>query len=102
MLQHDAIGPAARARGRRADAAALRSGADLRLVGHLGLRDDPAGRRVYTGEIDARAPADRAPASVAAGEIAGSQRGPLGELDIDSRVVLLEADNLTTAQDGNA
>ncbi len=83
-----------------ADAVAAK--AELRLFVHLDLGDEPTGRRVQPGEVDAGGLAGSAASSVTADQILRSQGGVIGELDVDPGVVLSEADHLAAAKYGNA
>ena len=62
--------------------------AQLRLLGHLDLGDQGAGRRVPPGELDAGRLADQAAPSVAPDEVLRPQRLAVGQLDVDAGVVL--------------
>ena len=75
--------------------------AELRFLGHLDLGDHPAGRRVQPGEVDTGFLADQTASSVAADEVLRPERRGVGQLDLDSGVVLGEAHHLTLAKDRN-
>jgi hypothetical protein len=81
------------------DAATLGAHADLRLLVHLDLGDQVAGRRIPPWEVDASRLANQAAAPVAPDEVVGSKRCVAGQLDIDAGVVLREADHLAAAKD---
>ena len=70
-----------------------------RLLGHLDLGDQVAGRRIRPGELDAGGLADQTASSVAPDEIFRPQRLAIGQLDVDAGVVLREAGHLTSAID---
>ena len=76
------------------DAEGVMAGALRGLLGHLGLGDQVALRRIRPGELDAGSLADDAPSSVAADEIPGPQRPAAGQRDVDAGVVLSEACHL--------
>ena len=81
------------------DAATLGAHADLRLLVHLDLGDQVAGRRVPPGEVDAGRLADQAASAVAPDEVLRPQRRAAGQLDVDAGVVLREAHHLALAED---
>ena len=83
------------------DAVGVLTGAHLRLLGHLGLRDQGTGRRIPPGELDAGGLPDHAASAVAPDEILGPQRLALGQLDVDAGVVLRKARHLASAMDGH-
>jgi hypothetical protein len=83
------------------DAATLGAHAELRLLVHLDLGDQPAGGRIPPGELDAGRLPDQAASSVAADEIVRPQRPAIGQLDVDAGVVLGEARHRTLAMDRN-
>src|SRR5262249_32202391 len=83
------------------DATTLGSHADHRLLVHLGLGDQPAGRGIQSGEVDSGCLSNHTASSVAADEILPAQRRAPGHLDIDAGVVLREVDDLAPARDGN-
>ncbi len=83
------------------DAAGVLAGAQLRLLGHLDLGDQGAGRRIPPGELDAGLLADEAASSVAPDEVLRPQRLAVGQLDVDAGVVLREPRHLTFAVDGH-
>ena len=76
------------------DADVVVAHAQLRLLGHLGLGDQVAPRRIPPGELDAGRFADHAASSVAPDEILRSQRPAVGQRDIDAGVVLRKAGHL--------
>ena len=84
-----------------ADATTLAAHAELRLLVHLDLGDDPAGRGIQPGEVDPGGLADQAASSVAADEILRPERRVPGHLDIDAGVVLREAHHLPATKDRN-
>jgi hypothetical protein len=71
--------------------------AQLRLLGHLDLGDEGAGRCLPPREVDAGCLANDASASVAAHEVLGRQRPTVRQLDFDTCVVLREAGHLVPA-----
>ena len=71
----------------------------LRLLGHLGLGDQAARRRIPPRELDAGGLADQAASSVAPDEVLRPQRPAVGQLDVDAGVVLREPRHLTSAID---
>ena len=73
--------------------------AQLRLLGHLDLGDQVAGRRIRAGELDAGCLADQAASAIASDEIFRPQRLAVGQLDVDAGVVLREAGHFTSAID---
>ena len=73
--------------------------APCRLLGHLGLGDQPARRRIPPGELDAGCLANQAASAVAPDEILRPQRLPIGERDVDAGVVLRETRHVTSAID---
>ncbi len=73
--------------------------AQFRLLGHLDLGDQAAGRRVPAGELDAGCLADKTAPSVAPHEVLRPQRPAVGELDVDAGFALPEARHLTSAVD---
>jgi hypothetical protein len=73
--------------------------AKFRLLGHLHLGDQGAGRRVPPRELDSRCLADQAATSVAPDEVLRPQRLAVGQLDIDAGVALREASHLASAMD---
>src|SRR5207237_7932105 len=81
------------------DATTLGAHADLRLLVHLDLGDQPAGRGIQPGEVDTGCLADQAASSVAADEILRPDRRVPGHLDIDAGVVLSEAHHLAATKD---
>jgi len=83
-----------------ADGVLARGGAadaQLRLLGHLGLGDEAARRRIPAGKLDPGGPADEAATSVAPDEIVRAQVPAVGQMDVDSGIVLGEADHITPA-----
>ena len=78
-------------------AAGVVADAQFRLLGHLDLGDQGAGRRVPTGELDAGCLADQTASSVAADEVLRLQRLALGQLDVDAGVVLRDTGRFTSA-----
>src|SRR5262249_46086669 len=82
-------------------AGAVATEAELRLLVHLDLGDHPAGRGLQPGKVDAGCLPDRAPSSVAADEVRRPERRVAGQLDIDTAVVLREADHLAATKDRN-
>src|SRR5918995_2719098 len=70
-----------------------------RLLGHLDLGDQGAGRRIPPGELDAGGLPDQTASSVAPDEIFRSQRLAVGELDVDAGVVLRETRHFTSTID---
>ena len=83
------------------DADGVLAHAQLRLLGHLDLGDQGAGRRVPPGELDAGRLADEASSTVAPDEVVRPQRLAVGQLDVDAGVVLREPGRLTVAIDGH-
>ena len=71
--------------------------AQFRLLGHLDLGDQAAGRRVPSGELDAGCLPDQAATSVAPDEISGTERLAIGQRDVDAGAVLCETRDLTRA-----
>ena len=72
------------------------------LVGtlaHLDLGDQVAARGVPARELDARRPPDQAASSVAADEILGPQRLPVGEVHVNAPLVLLKPGHLAAVLD---
>ena len=102
LEQHDPVRPAALRPVDGTDAATLGAHADLRLLVHLDLGDQVAGRRVPPGEVDAGRLADQAAPSVAPDEVLRSERRVVGQLDVDAGVVLREAHHLAAAKDRDA
>ena len=99
LLQHDPVRPSALLPVERTDASALAAHADLRLLVHLDLGDQPAGRRIPPGELDAgRLPDHTAPA-VAPHEVLRPERPAVGERDVNAGSVLREARQLAFADD---
>ena len=92
-------GPAARHEVDGTDAATLAADAELRLLVHLDLGDQPARRRIPAGELDAGRLPDHAASSVAPDEVARPEGPAVGQLDVDAGVVLREAHHLTFAKD---
>ena len=84
---------------RRADATTFAQ-AELRLLVHLDLGDQPAPRRIPPGELDAGRLADHTAPSVAADQVARPKRLAAGQLDVDAGAVLREARHLAFADDG--
>ena len=82
-----------------ADAAALGAHSDLRLLVHLDLGDQVAGRRVPAREVDAGGFAHQAASPIAPDEILGSECRFVGQLDIDAGAVLGEAHHLSSTVD---
>jgi hypothetical protein len=80
-------------------AAAVSPDSQLRLFGHLGLGDQGAGRRIPPGELDACVFTDQTASSVAPNEVFRPQRLAVGEVDVDTCVVLREPGHLTPAID---
>ena len=99
LEQHDPVRPSALLPVDGTDATTLGAHADLRLLVHLDLGDQVAGRRVPPGEVDAGRLADQAASSVAPDEVLRSQRRVVGQLDVDAGVVLREAHHLAAAKD---
>ena len=83
----------------RMDTDGVAAEAPCRLLGHLGLGDKPAGRRIPPGELDAGRFADVTASSIAADEVLGPHGLTVGQLDVDASVVLCEACHLTSAID---
>src|SRR5207237_9188942 len=83
------------------DATTLAAHADLRLLIHLDLGDQPAGRGIQPGEVDTGCLADQAASSVAADEKLRPERRVPGHFDIDAGVVLSEARHLAATKDRN-
>jgi hypothetical protein len=81
------------------DPAGVPVDAQLRLLGHLGLGDQGAGRRIPPGELDAGFSTDQTASSVAPNEVFRPQRRAVGQPDVDAGVVLREAGHLTSAID---
>ena len=81
------------------DAAGVPADAQLRLLGHLGLGDQGAGRRIPPGELDAGCFTDQTASSVAPDEVFRPQRLAVGQLDVDAGVVLRETGHLASAID---
>jgi hypothetical protein len=79
------------------DALVVAADARLRLLGHLGLGDQVAGRRVPPRELDAGELPDQAASSVAPDEVFRPQRLAVGQLDAYAGVVLRETRHLTSA-----
>ncbi len=102
LEQHDPVRPSALRRVDGTEATTLGARADLRLLGHLDLGDQVAGRRVPPGEVDTSRLADQAASSVAPDEVLGSQRRVAGQRDVDAGVVLGEAHHLAAAEDRNS
>ena len=73
--------------------------AQFRLLRHLDLGDQGAGRRIPAGELDAGCFTDQTASSIAPGEILRPQRLAVGQLDVDAGVVLRETRHLTSAMD---
>src|SRR5205085_2720220 len=73
--------------------------AQFRLLGHLGLGDQVADRRIPPGELDAGCLADDAAPPVAPDEVLRSQGLALGQLDVDPRVVLGKARHIASVAD---
>ena len=82
----------------RADATTATQ-AELRLLLHLDLGDDPARRWIPARELDAGRLAHHAAAPVATDQILRPQRCAVGQRDVDAAVVLRETGHLTFAQD---
>ena len=99
LEQHDPVRPSALLPVDGTDATALGAHADLRLLVHLDLGDQVAGRRVPPGEVDAGRLADQAAPAVAPDEVLRSERRAVGQLDIDAGVVLREAHHLAATKD---
>ena len=83
------------------DATTLGTHAELRLLVHLDLGDQRAGRGIQPGEVDAGGLADQAASSVAADEVLRPEQRVAGHLDIDAGVVLSEAHDLAATKDRN-
>ena len=81
------------------DAEGVAADAQFRLLGHLDLGDQAAGCRIPPGELDAGCLTDQTASSVAPDEIFGPQRLAVGQLNVDTGVVLREARHLTSAID---
>jgi hypothetical protein len=73
--------------------------APFRLLGHLDLGDQVAGRRTPPGEVDAGCLTDQTASSVAPDEVFRPQRPAVGDLDVDASVVLRETGHLTAVVD---
>src|SRR5262249_50087047 len=73
--------------------------ADLWLVVHLDLGDDPARRGIQPGKVDAGSLADDTASSVAADEVLRVEPRVIRQLDIDTVAVLSKSDHLATAND---
>ena len=69
---------------------ALAPQAELRALGGLGLRQQPAGRRILAGEADARGLPDGAASAVASDEVGRPHRPAVGQFDVHTGVVLGE------------
>ena len=95
--QRDPYEPGVR---RPADATTLAQ-AELRLLGHLDLGDQPAPRRIPPRELDAGCLTDDAASAVAPDEVLRSKRPVVGQLDVDAGVVLREAHHLAATKDRN-
>ena len=100
--QHDPVGPSSLLPVDGTDATAFSAHADLRLLLHLDLGDQPARRGVHPGEVDAGGLADQAASSVAANEVLGTDRRVARQLDMHAAVVLREAQHLGAVQDPDA
>jgi len=83
------------------DAAAVPADAQLRLLGHLGLGDQGAGRRIPPGELDAGCLADQTASSITSDQVFRPQRLAVGQLDVDAAVVLRETSDFAFAIDGH-
>jgi hypothetical protein len=81
------------------DAEGVAADAPFRLLGHLGLGDQAARRRIPPGELDAGCLTDQTASSVAPDEIVRPQRPAVGHLDIDAGVVLRETSDFTAVVD---
>jgi hypothetical protein len=75
--------------------------AELRLLARAHLSDQVALGRVPSRELDPRSPADDAAPAVAPDQVLRPQRGAVGELDLDARLVLREARDLGPVPDGH-
>ncbi len=73
--------------------------APVRLLDHLDLGDQAAGRRIPSGEVDAGRLTDQTASSVASDEISRPQRRAVGHLDVDTGVVLRDTRHLASAMD---
>src|SRR5205823_5334510 len=81
------------------DAEGVAADAQFRLLGHLDLGDQAAGRRIPPGELDAGCPADQTASSVTPDEILRPQRLAVVQRDVDAGVVLREPRDFTFAID---
>ena len=76
--------------------------AELGLLVHLDLGEDPAHRRIGAGEVDPRRLAHEAAPAVAAHDVARPQRRAVAERDVDAIVVLRQPDDLAATQHRHA
>ena len=102
LPQHDAVRPAAFGSVDGTDAPALAAGADHGLFAHLDLADDPAGRGVQSRELDAGDLPHQAAPAIAPDEVGRSQHRAIGQLDVDTLVVLREPDDFPAAEHRHA
>jgi len=70
-----------------------------RFLGHLDFGDQVAFRRIPTRELDTGFLTDDAASAVAPNEIVRPQRLAVGQLDVDSGVILREARHLASVMD---
>src|SRR5262245_40721356 len=73
--------------------------APFRLLSGEGLGDQPARRRIPPGELDAGSLANHAASAIASDEILRADTPAVGQLDVDTVVVLREAGHRTLAID---
>ena len=73
--------------------------AEFRFLVHLYLGDQPAGRRIPPGELDAGGLSDHASSSVAPHEVFRPKRLAIRQLDVDARLVLRETHHLALPDD---
>ena len=97
--QHDPGRPAILHLADPMDAARILVKPPFRLLGRLDFGDQPARRRIPSGEFDAGRLANQAAAAIAADEIRRPERLTVGERDVDAGVVLRETSHLTSAID---
>jgi hypothetical protein len=81
------------------DAEGVAADASFRLLRHLDLGDQVAGRRIRPGELDAGCLTDQTASSVAPDEIFRPQRLAIAQLDVNAGVVLRETGHFTSAPD---
>jgi hypothetical protein len=73
--------------------------APFRLLGHLDLGDQVARCRTPPGELDAGCLTDQTASAIAPDEVFRPQRPAVGQLDVDTGLVLREAGHLTAVVD---